>query len=184
VSVVLAIEDNADVLRFLRYGATGRGIEVIGTASYEEAVKMLDRNPDVLWCDVELPGPRDGTDILAIAPRSIPVIICTGFQKPSGIDRYWKFIPKGRHSGKYGAAVILQILHASRMLMGIKHGHVDPTATRQFSLFDSSFIGDSEQEQDLSMLFLQETNCLEAWASGDKDDAILIASGLLDGSLC
>lgn len=78
---VLIVDDSAIVRETLtEVLSSDRGIEVIGTAAdpYIAAMKMLDRRPDVILLDINMPR-MDGLTFLKkiMSQHPIPVVICS-----------------------------------------------------------------------------------------------------------
>ncbi len=61
---VLVVDDDARILRFIRYGLTLAGYDVVTANSGEEALKMVEsESPDVMMLDIVMPG-IDGYEVL------------------------------------------------------------------------------------------------------------------------
>ena len=78
---VLVIEDNAQVLRFMRHALTEGGYQVTATSDPEEALRLMEQDqPHLVLLELSLPG-TDGVelmrDILRIA--DVPVIFLSGY---------------------------------------------------------------------------------------------------------
>jgi DNA-binding response OmpR family regulator len=77
---VLMVDDEAQFRATTERILTRRGFKTIMAASGEEAIKKLDKNPDVVVLDIKMPG-MDGHETLhEIKKRlpNLPVIILTG----------------------------------------------------------------------------------------------------------
>jgi CheY-like chemotaxis protein len=77
---VLMVDDEAQFRATTEQILTRRGFQTIMAASGEEALKKLDKNPDVIVLDIKMPG-MDGHETLhEIKKRrpELPVIILTG----------------------------------------------------------------------------------------------------------
>ena len=77
---VLMVDDEAQFRATTERILTRRGFQTIMAASGEEAIKKLDKNPDVVVLDIKMPG-MDGHETLhEIKKRlpNLPVIILTG----------------------------------------------------------------------------------------------------------
>ena len=86
---VLAVDDDAQALRFVRDALTDAGYEVIATDDPEEALRLTEREqPHLVMLDLVLPG-TDGIelmrDILRIA--NVPVIFLSGYGQDHVIVR-------------------------------------------------------------------------------------------------
>jgi signal transduction histidine kinase/ActR/RegA family two-component response regulator len=91
---VWVVDDNKTTLQMLRAVLEMRGASVTTVASGDEVLKMLDENaPDVLLCDVGMPGMDGYTLIGLIRARSaerggnIPAIAQTGYATPEDRQR-------------------------------------------------------------------------------------------------
>lgn len=77
---VLIVEDEADILIGLRIALELKGYRVLGSASAEEALKILEREePDAVLLDIRLPG-MDGWEMLSTLQETgrfpgLPVIV-------------------------------------------------------------------------------------------------------------
>ena len=79
---VLVVDDERDILSFVREALTDEGYEVDVAASGEEALRAVgERRPDLIMLDVKLPG-VDGWEVLsqlrAAAGEQTPVVVMTG----------------------------------------------------------------------------------------------------------
>ena len=86
---ILAVDDDAQALRFVRDGLTEAGYQVAATGDPEEALKLMEREqPRLVLLDLVLPG-TDGIelmqDILRIA--DVPVIFLSGYGQDQVIAR-------------------------------------------------------------------------------------------------
>lgn len=82
MSLVLIVDDEADVRRILRRWIVVAGHEVAEAASAAAALEVLATRPaDVVLCDVQMPGDRDGLWLTAEVRRRYPsmaVVLATG----------------------------------------------------------------------------------------------------------
>jgi PAS domain S-box-containing protein len=86
---VLVVEDEPDAREMVAYLLRQRNAEVIVAASVDDALKEIDeRVPDVLLCDIEMPG-RDGHDLIrtlrarpAERGGSVPAAALTAYSRP------------------------------------------------------------------------------------------------------
>lgn len=87
---VLSVEDDADLQHLLSLGLTAAGFDVhyafTGPEGYEKALAL---SPDVILCDMMLPG-LNGADLIRKLKkhervRSIPVIVMTAFSSEPGM---------------------------------------------------------------------------------------------------
>ena len=82
--MILVVEDNARNLKLIRDVLSFAGFEVVAASSAEEGIAIaLDRPPDLVLMDLQLPG-IDGTEALRRlreSPRteSVPVVAVTAF---------------------------------------------------------------------------------------------------------
>ena len=79
---VLVVDDERDILSFVRDALTDEGYEVTVATSGEEALRAVaERRPDLIMLDVNLPG-VDGWEVLshlrAAAGEQTPVVVMTG----------------------------------------------------------------------------------------------------------
>ena len=79
---VLVVDDERDILSFVREALTDEGYEVDVATSGEEALRAVgERRPDLIMLDVKLPG-VDGWEVLsqlrAAAGEQTPVVVMTG----------------------------------------------------------------------------------------------------------
>ena len=86
---VLAVDDDAQALRFVRDALTNAGYDVTATGDPEEALKLMEREqPRLVLLDLVLPG-TDGIelmqDILRVA--DVPVIFLSGYGQDRVIAR-------------------------------------------------------------------------------------------------
>ena len=86
---VLAVDDDAQALRFVRDALTEAGYQVTATGDPEEALKLMEREqPRLVLLDLVLPG-TDGIelmqDILRVA--DVPVIFLSGYGQDQVIAR-------------------------------------------------------------------------------------------------
>jgi PAS domain S-box-containing protein len=82
---VLVIEDETSVRAALNRLLGLGGIDVIGAATVSDAVALIkekDLSPDLVLCDYNLPGPKNGVESIkslrAGLARNIPAIVMTG----------------------------------------------------------------------------------------------------------
>jgi two-component system phosphate regulon response regulator PhoB len=91
-SVVLVVEDEADIRELVRYNLSKSGYQVVGVASGEEALAAVESNtPDVVVLDLMLPG-MDGLNVcrkLKEDPKTaaIPIVMLTAKGEESDIVR-------------------------------------------------------------------------------------------------
>ena len=80
VSLILAVDDEVNILELLKFNLSKEGYHVLGTTSGRDAVKVAEeKKPDLIILDIMLPE-MDGYDVLRIlkanhATASIPVIM-------------------------------------------------------------------------------------------------------------
>lgn len=79
---ILVVDDEPDIVDTLKEYLSGKGYEVLGALSGEEALGMLGReNADLILMDIMMPGLK-GTDVARIVKQKYPnikVIILTGY---------------------------------------------------------------------------------------------------------
>lgn len=82
MSLVLIVDDEADVRRVLKRWIAGAGHELVETDSAAAALEVLARRPaDVVFCDVQMLGGRDGLWLAGELRRRYPasaVVLATG----------------------------------------------------------------------------------------------------------
>lgn len=82
MSLVLIVDDEADVRRVLKRWVGGAGHELVEADSAAAALEVLARRPaDVVFCDVQMPGGRDGLWLAGELRRRYPasaVVLATG----------------------------------------------------------------------------------------------------------
>jgi two-component system KDP operon response regulator KdpE len=84
-AVVLAVDDEASILRLIEIELSEQGFEVLKAHNAEEALHLSEKTPpDIAVLDILMPGMR-GTELIARlrARRNIPVIFLTGMDKES-----------------------------------------------------------------------------------------------------
>ena len=84
-AVVLAVDDEASVLRLIEIELSEQGFHVLKAHNAEEALHISEKTPpDIAVLDILMPG-MSGTELIAKlrALRSIPVIFLTGMDKES-----------------------------------------------------------------------------------------------------
>lgn len=183
---VLIIEDDPGVLITLNAAAKLAGISVVSAYKPEEAFRLLEQGVDLVWCDVGLPGPIQGPDILERAAPEIPAIICTGYERDGIglISRYWKYVGKRVYTGEFGASSMRIAHSASVFLRLIKTGDDADGAIRIYESIAPRKILSEAGRSALSLLFSQESACINAYKAGEMELCLEIAEGLLDGTLC
>ena len=80
MGTILAVDDDPAMLRMLQLALTQRGVKIITANSGEEALKLLNKNPDMVLLDVNMPG-MDGLLTLKkirAARPNLPVIMASG----------------------------------------------------------------------------------------------------------
>ncbi len=86
-AVILAIDDNADIVSLLRRYLAGHDVSIVSATDEEQALqRAADLRPDLITLDVMMPG-RDGWEILqrlkgSPATKDIPVVICSVLNEP------------------------------------------------------------------------------------------------------
>ncbi len=78
---VLAVDDDATALRFVRDGLTEGGYQVIATTNPEEALELMEREqPHLALLDLVLPG-TDGLELMQQIRRiaDVPVLFLSGY---------------------------------------------------------------------------------------------------------
>ena len=79
---ILLVDDDRQVLRFMKHTLEGSGYEVTATTSGTEALAVIqDRLPDLLILDLNMPEP-DGFDILRVERSQHPylrILVISGY---------------------------------------------------------------------------------------------------------
>ena len=86
---VLAVDDDAQALRFVRDGLTEAGYQVAATGDPGEALKLMEREqPRLVLLDLALPG-TDGIELMQdmLAVADVPVIFLSGYGQDRVIAR-------------------------------------------------------------------------------------------------
>ena len=86
---VLAVDDDAQALRFVRDALTDGGYEVIATDDPEEALRLMEREqPHLVLLDLVLPG-TDGIELMRdiLSIDNVPVIFLSGYGQDQVIVR-------------------------------------------------------------------------------------------------
>lgn len=82
MSLVLIVDDEADIRRILRRWIVAAGHEVVEAAGATAALEVVATRPaDVALCDVQMPGDRDGLWLTTELRRRYPsmaVVLVTG----------------------------------------------------------------------------------------------------------
>lgn len=78
---ILIIDDDPDVVQFLRESLEDDGYNVVGAQDGDEGLKLKDQlNPDLVICDLVMPG-TGGLQVLTTiraSDKKIPVLILSG----------------------------------------------------------------------------------------------------------
>ena len=89
VNTVLVVEDDSAVLMMLGAALKSTGHSTVLIDDAERALEVLpDENPDVILCDLRLPG-MNGAEFAAIVKSApvladIPVILMSAYDEPKG----------------------------------------------------------------------------------------------------
>lgn len=100
MSLILAVDDEADILLIIGVILRSRGHEVLEATSGEMALELLDREtPDAMLLDIRMPG-IDGLEVLErlLEKRrlsSLPVIMLSAYSSPSTVERAKELGSKG-----------------------------------------------------------------------------------------
>ena len=92
MSLILAVDDEADILLIIGVILRKYGHEVLEATSGENALEILDRErPDAMLLDIRMPG-IDGLEVLerlrdARRLASLPVIMLSAYSNPSMVER-------------------------------------------------------------------------------------------------
>ena len=86
-AIVLAIDDNADIVALFQRYLGGHAVSVVGAKNAEDALRLaVELQPQVIMLDIMIPN-QDGWEILqklktAPETKHIPVIICSVLHEP------------------------------------------------------------------------------------------------------
>ena len=86
-AIVLAIDDNADIVALFQRYLAGHAVSVVGAKNAEDALRLaVELQPQVITLDIMIPN-QDGWEILqklktAPETKHIPVIICSVLHEP------------------------------------------------------------------------------------------------------
>ena len=100
MSLVLAVDDEADILLIVTVILRSSGHDVLQASSGEMALEILEREkPDAMLLDIRLPG-IDGLEVLerlraARRLSSLPVIVISAFSNPETLARATEIGCKG-----------------------------------------------------------------------------------------
>ena len=100
MSLVLAVDDEADILLIVTVILRASGHDVLQASSGEMALEILEREkPDAMLLDIRLPG-IDGLEVLerlraARRLSSLPVIVISAFSNPETVARATEIGCKG-----------------------------------------------------------------------------------------
>ena len=89
---VLAVDDDAQALRFVRDALTDEGYQVTATVDPEETMELMEREqPHLVLLDLVLPG-ADGVELMQDILRvtDVPVIFLSGYGQDQVIARAFK----------------------------------------------------------------------------------------------
>jgi DNA-binding response OmpR family regulator len=90
--LILIVEDETDVARYLTAALEDEGFEVLAAANAEDGLELAERRPPDLVClDLVMPGPSGLTfyrEMLACkALRSTPIVVVTGLTRADARER-------------------------------------------------------------------------------------------------
>ncbi|HEY0792776.1 MAG TPA: ATP-binding protein, partial [Chthoniobacterales bacterium] len=120
---ILAVEDHDDARAFLQQLLASKGAAVVAAASVDEAFRCLDGClPDVILCDIQMPGEDGFAFIRALRARSaveggrIPAAALTAHARPEDRQRvleagFQLHVPKPIQSSRI-IEVVSQLRHA------------------------------------------------------------------------
>ena len=88
---ILVVDDEPNVLITYRLILQQRGYEVSAAVSSEEARRaLLDKEVDLLLCDLSLEKQENGFDVIVLARQKnpkMPAVLLTGYATPEANDR-------------------------------------------------------------------------------------------------
>jgi CheY-like chemotaxis protein len=89
---IVVVEDDADIRALIDEVLTDEGYSVTSyaQATTEVFTALQARRPDLLICDLHIPGPMTGAELLRVVAsdaqtRHIPIILCSAMQGLSAI---------------------------------------------------------------------------------------------------
>lgn len=90
MSKILYIEDEQTLLKLMELTLKAHGFEVLTAANAEQAFVVLNDKPDLILCDILLPG-MSGLELLGKLKfddntKNIPVIMFSNFNDPEKIQ--------------------------------------------------------------------------------------------------
>ena len=100
MSLILAVDDEADILLVIGVILRNRGHVVLEATSGEMALELLEReSPDAMLLDIRMPG-IDGLEVLERLRdksllSSLPVIMLSAYSNPSTLERATELGCKG-----------------------------------------------------------------------------------------
>jgi len=125
--VVAVIDDEEDVVTFLRFALEDHGYRVVATTEPTEALGLLERSdPDLICLDLLMPG-QTGISLYSALSRhpqlrDVPVVILSGLavkeelpamlEEAGGLPEPVRFIEKPAEIEPF-LAVVDEILHSS-----------------------------------------------------------------------
>jgi CheY-like chemotaxis protein len=118
---ILVVDDDQAVVSFIA-AKLGRDFDVTGTTDPRNAVVMARAEaPDVILCDINMPGMKGDEVALALAEDGetarIPLVYLTSLLKPSQTEELDG--PFGGHIGVSKSASAAQLLAVIRQVLGI-----------------------------------------------------------------
>ena len=86
----LIVEDEYLILDFVCTEIKDVGLEALGATSADEALRVLDANPEItaLVTDINMPGSMDGLQLAAEVRKrwpTIKIVVTSGRRRPLGI---------------------------------------------------------------------------------------------------
>jgi CheY-like chemotaxis protein len=115
MTTILAVDDEADSLDFLRAALTRESFDFVGASSAAEALKLVEsRRPDLVIIDVMMPG-MTGFELCARLrlrddTRALPIIVYSAYpMRHSNAGLYQRAFQK--------PADLEELLHAIRSLL-------------------------------------------------------------------
>ena len=78
---ILLVDDEVDILEFLKYNLEQEGFEVLSSSNGKDALEKISQNPDLIVLDIMMPG-MDGYELYQqikkeISLQDIPIIFLT-----------------------------------------------------------------------------------------------------------
>jgi two-component system chemotaxis response regulator CheY len=118
LTTILLVEDDQTIRELARMMLDADGYRVLSAGTAQEALAMLERDPDVdlIFSDVQMPGGDGMTMVRELRRRAvtIPALLTSGMKHPdtAALPTHTGFLPKPySHAGLLAALQRLQPAH-------------------------------------------------------------------------